>query len=113
MSFLKSVTNFVVYGADGNLDVDNTVENIRKAVIADLEAKGVKDQEIETTLNDVFARLNVDVYPTPQVISIAAATMVGSDLTRMAEVSDEIRDYLDRTNKFVSVRGRKGGLKKL
>lgn len=113
MALLKAVSEFVVFGSDGSVDVDATTDNLRAAIASELERNAVRDSEIETALDDVFARLGTDIYPTPEVVSIASALMVGSDLTKMASTADEVRDYLSRSSRFVGERGRKGGLRKV
>lgn len=113
MAILKQVSGFVVFNNDGSLNVEDTVENIRKAVMLEIEQTAIRDIEIEAALDNVYTRLGTDVYPTPEVISIAAAGMVGNDLSQMAVVSEQIREYLTRSTRFVGVRGRKGGLRKV
>ena len=113
MAILKSLTGFVVFAADGSIDVDATCDKIKSGIVVELEHNAVMDSKIESALDNVFTRLNVDVYPTPEVVSMASAILVGNEITKMAEVSEQVRDYLSRSSRFVGVRGRKGGLRKV
>lgn len=113
MAILSALKGHVVFNSDGSVNFAATAEKISAALAAELEATAVRDIEIEAALDNVYARLGVDIYPSPQVVSIAAATMVGSDITKMASVAEEVRDYLVRSTRFVGERGRKGGLRRL
>lgn len=113
MSLVGSLGALVCRNADGSVDFEGTADAVSAALAAEVEATAVRDSEIEATLDDVFARLNTDIYPTPEVVSIAAATLVGSDITKMASTAEEVRDFLSRTARFVGERGRKGGLRRL
>ena len=113
MSLLAALRGIVVFAADGSIDLSATANAVTVALASEIEATANRDKEIEAVLDNVYTRLGVDIYPTPEVVSIASATLVGSDLTKMANVSDEIRNYLSRSARFVGERGRKGGLRRL
>lgn len=112
MGILAAVKSCIV-NVNGTIDLDATLSNIRKLLVAELEQNATMDASIETALDSVYDRLGVDIYPTPEVVSIASATLVGSDLAKMAGVSEQIRDYLGRSARFQGERGRKGGLRRL
>lgn len=112
MGILAAVKSCVV-NVNGSVDMDATLANIRKALASELEANQALDAQIESALDTVYNRLGVDIFPGPEVVAMAAATLVGTELTRMATVSDQIRDYLSRSARFVGERGRKGGLRRL
>lgn len=113
MALISALGSLVVRSSNGSIDFAATANKVSAALAAEVEATAVRDSEIEAVLDNVYARLGVDVYPTPEVVSIAAATLVGSDITKMASVSDEVRGFLSRTSRFVGERGRKGGLRKV
>lgn len=113
MSTLRSVLSGFVVSVNGVVDVDATLEAVKTAWITECEASATRDKEIEAALNDTFVRLNTDKYPTPEVVSITSAILAGSDITQIATVADEVRDYLSRSTKFKGERGRNGGLRKL
>ena len=111
-SLIAVLRDFTVYAADGSLDLSATATAVAAALAAEIDATSLRDAEIEAVIDSVYARLGVDVYPTPEVVSIAATTLVGSELTRMSAVSEEIRGFLSRSHRFVGERGRKGGLRR-
>lgn len=113
MHLISSLGSLVVRNANGSINFEATATAVKDALIMEVENTAIRDSEIETILDSVYARLGVDIYPSPEVVSIAAASMVGNDLTKMATVSEEIRNYLARSPHFKGERGRKGGLRRL
>lgn len=108
----KALADFVV-SVDGEVDLEATFNAVKAAWVMECEASAVRDTEIESALDNAFACLGTDVYPTPEVVSIASTMLAGNDLTAMAGIADEVRDYLSRSSRFVGVRGRKGGLRRV
>lgn len=113
MATLRSALSAFTVSVNGVVDIDSTLKAVKSAWIAECEASAARDIEIETSLNNAFTSLGVSVYPTPEIVAIASATLVNGELTKMAGVADEVREYLSRSNKFKGERGRKGGLRKL
>lgn len=104
---------FIASTVDGTVDVDATLAAVKVAWLAEVEASKVRDAEIETALAETFASLGVSIYPTPEVVSIASAMLSGGELTKLAGIADEVREYLSRSTLYKGERGRKGGLRKL
>lgn len=113
MANLRSALSAFTVSVNGVVDIDATLKAVKAAWIAECEASAVRDNEIESALDNAFTSLGVSVYPTPQIVSIASAMLVQGELNKMAGVAEEIKDYLSRSNKFKGERGRKGGLRKL
>jgi hypothetical protein len=111
-SILAAVKDLVVSGVNG-VDLDATMSKVRAALAAEIESAAVMDQKIEAALDNVYDLLKTDKFPTPSVVAMAASSLVGSDLTQLAKVSDQIHDYLNRSVRFKGERGRNGGLKRL
>lgn len=112
MALLAAIKSFVVV-ANGSINIDATLQNLKGAILAEQEANVKLDSVIEQALDTVYDKLQTDIYPTPEVVAMASTTIVGSDLARMATVSEQIRDYLGRSARFQGERGRKGGLRRL
>lgn len=114
MSNLRgTLAPFIASTVDGTVDVDATLAAVKAAWLAEIEASAVRDAEIETALDNTFTSLGVDIYPTPEVVSIASAMLSGGELNKLAGIADEVREYLGRTTRFKGERGRKGGLRRL
>jgi hypothetical protein len=113
MAILGAVKGLVVVGANGGIDVDATMAKVKAALLQEIEQSAVRNQEIESTLIDVFAQLNTDKYPTPMVVAMASALLAGSNLTAIADISEEVKGYLETSPRFKGERGRNGGLRKL
>lgn len=113
MAILKAVSGFVVVNADGSINMEATLKNVQGAITAELEAKASTDVAVEAALDQAFDLLKVDIYPTPEVVSIASSILVGNDVTKLAGAADSVRDYLERSARFKGERGRKGGLRRL
>lgn len=112
-SLRGALAPYVVLSDDGSVDLTATMAAVEAAYLAECEASVVRDSQIESALNETFTSLGVDIYPTPEVVSIAAAMLSGGELTKLAGIADEVREYLGRSTKFVGQRGRNGGLRKL
>lgn len=108
---LKSAN--VLVSGDSGIDIEATLDALKAVIAAEVESTSIQDKEIEAALDDVYHRLGVDVYQTPAIVSMAAATLCGNDVTAMASKSEAVRDFLSRSSRFVGVRGRNGGLKKV
>lgn len=113
MAILNAIKSCMVKSANGSLDIDSTMNKVRAAIIQDMESAAFQDEIILNAINQVFVNLGTNRYPTPQIVSMAAAVLSGKDLTQMADWSKKVQDYLDRSSGFKSQRGRKGGLQKL
>lgn len=113
MAILNAIKSYMVKSADGSLDIDSTMNKVRAAIIQDMESEAFQDQVILNAINQVFANLGTNRYPTPQIVSMTAAMLSGKDLIQMADWSKKVQDYLDRASGFKGTRGRKGGLQKL
>ena len=112
-NLLSSLKSHIVKSANGVVDIDATANKVRSAIIQEMESVAYQDVRILDAINTVFSKLGTNRYPTPQIVSMAAAILSGNDLTQMADWSKKVQDYLDRASGFKSARGRKGGLQKL
>lgn len=113
MGVRSTLAPFVVLDDAGGVDLELTLQAVKAAWLAECEASEVRDAEIASALDQTFTSLGVDVYPTPEVVSIASAMLAGGDLAKMAGIANEVREYLGRSTRFKGERGRKGGLRRL
>lgn len=111
MSLVAALGSLLVRNGN-SIDFEATAAAVKAALANEIEATAARDSEIEATLDSVYDKLGVDIYQTPELVAMTAATLVGNDLAKMAGVSEEVRGFLSRTPRFKGERGRKGGLRR-
>lgn len=110
--FLKSA-ELVSLHTNGSVDWETTLSTIQNKVETELAEASERDGVIENILDQVFAKLPTGgSLPRPIAVSMVVSEVVGStgNISAMAEWTNHVNDYLDRTDKFVGKRGRNGGL---
>ena len=111
VSILSAVSAFIVRASDGSVNWDNTLSAIRNGIAAEMEENRKDDGEIEKGLDAIYDALPAGTgLPTPMVVQTVAASLSGGDIEAQIEWAAKVTDYLTRTNRFVSKRGRSGGL---
>lgn len=109
--FLKSA-EVVAVTATGAIDWEATLSTIQSKVESELAESAERDALIETKLDQVFEKLpSGGSLPRPIAVSMVVSEIVGvGGISAMAEWTNHVNDYLDRTTRFVGKRGRNGGL---
>lgn len=110
-NILAAVSHLVSVLPDGSPDWETSLGNIQRAIQAELEANRALDGRIEAELDKVFDKVPAGTgLPTPMVVQAVAAELSGGDFAQQAELAGKVTAYLERSKRFVSKRGRSGGL---
>ena len=108
---LSTVSAFVVLTNDGSVNWDSTLAGIRGQMEIEIEENRKGDLEIERGLDAIYDSLPVGTgLPTPMVVQTVSASMANGNIEAQIELVAKVEDFLKRTNRFVSKRGRSGGL---
>jgi hypothetical protein len=107
---LASVASFIV-SDNGSINWEGTLGRIRSQLEAEISANAERDVQIEAALDSLYDMLPPGApLPTPTVVQTVAAALAGGNLAEQVRLAAEVDDYLKRSTRFVSKRGRSGGL---
>jgi hypothetical protein len=110
-TILNAVSSFIASAADGSVDWDRTLADIKLAVCAELEASKANDAKIESALDSLFDMVPSGTgVPSPAVVQAVASSLAEGNFARQLEWVPQVESYLLRSPRFVSKRGRSGGL---
>jgi hypothetical protein len=113
-SVLSSVSQFITYLDDGEIDWDTTFFNFQSYVLFEMELLRDNDQKIETALDQLFDQVTPgNAIPVPIVVSTIANKVADGDVSKATELTHVVHDFLERSKRFSSRRGRNGGLVRL
>ena len=106
-----SSEGLVISGSAG-IDWEATLTAIQSHIEVEVAESAESDKAIVGALNEVFDSLPTGAkIPRPLAINLAAGKLVGgTDISALAEMTQKIDEYLNRSTLFVGVRGRNGGL---
>ena len=108
---LSSVSQFLVFSADGSLNWGESSAHIRAAVEKEIEENRVLDLAIMNAVNAVYDRLATnESMVTGDVVAYASLDLSAQGYSR-DEMKVKVKDYLNRSRQqFVPQKGRTGGL---
>ena len=110
-NIMSTVSSFVSFSNDGSVDWDNTLTSIRAQMEMEIEANQKSDGEIEVGLDTIYDSLPAGTgLPTPMVVQTVSASLAGGNIQDQIAWTGKVENFLARTNRFVSKRGRSGGL---
>lgn len=110
LSFLSSLS-LVVRDASGEVDLEATAEKVKFDLSMEVEATRELDVQIERELDTLFNEVGAGKgVPTPFAVSRVATRIGGDDLDSVMALQVSVEDYLKRSPRFESRRGRNGGL---
>lgn len=111
INILGSLSAFIVRTEDGSVNWDSTLEAIQGQILRELEENGKSDGVIEGSLDSLYNAVPAGTgLPTPMVVQTVAASLAGGNIASQVEWAGKVSDYLSRSQRFVSKRGRSGGL---
>ena len=111
---LSAVVSLLAFNEDGTVNWEVSGEVLFSAINAEVEEARKHDAAISAALDSLFDRVPAGTrLPTPMVCQAIAGELSGGDLVKMAELSGMVADYLERSSRFESKRGRSGGLARL
>lgn len=110
-NIMSTVSSFVSFANDGSVDWDLTLTSIRAQMEMEIEENRKSDGEIEVGLDAIYDSLPVGTgLPTPMVVQTVSASLAGGNIQAQIAWTAKVENFLERTNRFVSKRGRSGGL---
>ena len=110
-NILSSVSAFVVLTNEGSVVWDSTLAGIRGQMQIEMEENSKSDGEIEVGLDSLYDSLPVGTgLPTPMVVQTVSASLASGNIQAQIAWTAKVEDFLGRTNRFISKRGRSGGL---
>ena len=110
-NILSAVSAFVSFANDGSVDWDLTLAGIRGQMQIEMEENRKGDEQIEVGLDAIYDSLPVGTgLPTPMVVQTVSASLAGGNIQDQIAWTGKVENFLARTNRFVSKRGRSGGL---
>ena len=69
------------------------------------------DSLIEVALDSIYDSMDPGTgLPTPVVVQTVSASLANGNLQEQIAFTAKVEDFLSRTNRFISKRGRSGGL---
>ena len=108
---LSHLSAFIVLDNEGSTDWDSTLSGIRSQMELEILENGESDGKIEAALDSIYDSLDPGIgLPTPVVVQTVSASLAGGNLQEQISISAKVEDFLARTERFVSKRGRSGGL---
>lgn len=111
VKILSAVISFITSNEDGSVNWERTLGGIRSQLEAEILANAERDVKIEEALDSLYDTLEPgSSLPTPTVVQTVAASLAGGKLAEQVRIAGEVDDYLKRSTRFVSKRGRSGGL---
>lgn len=111
INILGSLSAFIVRTEDGSVNWESTLEAIQGQIVRELEENSKTDGVIEGALDSLYDSLPVGTgLPTPMVVQTVSASLAGGNIQAQIAWTAKVEDYLARSQRFVSKRGRSGGL---
>lgn len=111
VKILSAVAAFLSTNEDGSVNWERTLGGIRAQLQAEISANAERDVQVEAALDSLYDTLAPgSSLPTPTVVQTVAASLAGGKLQEQIRIAGEVDDYLKRSTRFVSKRGRSGGL---
>lgn len=108
---LSAVSALIVRDSAGSVQWDSTLGAIRSAMESEIAANRESDVKIEAQLDVIYDSVPAGTgLPTPMVVQTVAASLAGDNLIERVAWAAKVYDFLSRTNRFVSKKGRSGGL---
>ena len=108
---VASLSDVLVFAADGSVKWEDSFAAIQNAVEAELEENRSFDSTVCGALDQFFDTVPANVgVAAPFVIQAVSAQLSGGNFLVAAEYAKKVSEYLDRSTRFVSKRGRNGGL---
>ena len=108
---LSAVSQFLVLDNDGSVDWEGTLGSIQAQMEMELVENQESDSSIEAALDSVYDSMDPGIgLPTPVVVQTVSAALANGNLQEQILFAGKVEDFLSRTNRFVSKRGRSGGL---
>lgn len=98
---------------DGSIDWEVTLATIQAKVETELAESAERDTAITAILNGIYDKLpEGGSLPRPLAVNLTVSAIVNdaTNVAAMAEWTNHVNDYLDRTTAFTGKRGRNGGL---
>lgn len=110
-NILSAVSALIVRDSAGSVQWETTLGAIRSAMESEIAANLESDGKIEGALDSLYDSVPVGTgLPGPTVTQTVAASLAGGNLAQQIAWVAKIEDYLSRSPRFVSKRGRSGGL---
>lgn len=110
-NILSTVSAFVALTNEGSVDWDITLSAIQTQIQIEMEENRKGDCEIEGAMDAIFDQVPAGTgIPTPMVVQTVSASLANGNIQSQIAWSGKVEDFLSRTNRFVSKRGRSGGL---
>lgn len=111
IKILAAVSSFIVRDSSGGVQWESTLAGIKGAMLTELATSAETDKRIEEALDSLYDSVPVGTgLPGPTVVQTVAASLAGGNLAEQIRLVAEIEGYLTRSPRFVSKRGRSGGL---
>lgn len=108
---LSAVASYLAFNEDGTVDWEISGEKLFAQINSEVEESRQYDTAISEALDRLFDRVPAGTrLPTPMVCQAVAGELSGGDLSKMVELGNLVSDFLDRSTRFDSKRGRSGGL---
>jgi hypothetical protein len=108
---LSAVSAFIVLDNAGSVDWEGTLGSIQAQMEMELVENRESDLKIEAALHSIYDSMDPGIgLPTPVVVQAVSASLAGGNLQGQILFAAKVEDFLGRTNRFVSKRGRSGGL---
>ena len=108
---LNAVSGLLSYNNDGSVNWETSFTTIQNAVEGEIRENLSYDAAISAALDRLFNKLPAGTrVKTDIAVQACAADLCGGDILQMVEVSARIENFLERSSRFVSKRGRSGGL---
>lgn len=109
-NILNTISSMIVSN-NGIVDWDITLDNIKSQLVKEIEESQKSDSLIEKELNELFDMVPAGTgVPSPAVVQAVSSNLAGGNFAKQLEFVPMVESFLGRTNRFVSKRGRSGGL---
>ena len=110
-NIISTVSHLLSNNSNGGIDWEVSLLSIRMQMEVEMCEKREWDVKIENSLDAIYDSMDPGVgLPTPVVVQTASANLAEGNLQEQIRIASLVEDFLQRTNRFVSKRGRSGGL---